>query len=321
MTPAVTVLLSSAGRRVGLMECFRRDAAELGIKFRIIAIDMRPDFSAACALSDAAFRVPPCGQPEYIPFLRSLCQREGVDLLIPTIDTELSALALLRHDLHQIGTRVIVSTSDVVDLARDKWRTATELPRLGIRTPRTAKVAEFDADGEGWEWPLILKPVSGSSSIGVQIVARDELRNLALDENLIVQERLVGQEYTINLFFDQAGVLRCAIPHLRVETRAGEVSKGETARNGGLQDMALRLGKVLSGARGPLCFQAIVDSSGIPTLFEINARFGGGFPLAHKSGARFSRWLLEEAAGLPSSANDDWQSGIRMLRYDAAVFL
>jgi hypothetical protein len=31
--------------------------------------------------------------------------------------------------------------------------------------------------------------------------------------------------------------------------------------------------------------------------------------------------LLEEAAGLPLSADDNWQSGVQMLRYDAAIFL
>jgi carbamoyl-phosphate synthase large subunit len=139
--------------------------------------------------------------------------------------------------------------------------------------------------------------------------------------DMVVQERLVGDEYTVNIFFDRKGELRCAIPHLRIATRAGEVSKGRTARLAALEDMAKRLAEILPGARGPLCFQAIVNSEGVPSLFEINARFGGGFPLSHRAGAHFSRWLLEEAAGLPLSADDNWQSGVQMLRYDAAIFL
>jgi carbamoyl-phosphate synthase large subunit len=55
-------------------------------------------------------------------------------------------------------------------------------------------------------------------------------------------------------------------------------------------------------------------------VFEINARFGGGYPLAHQAGATFSQWLLEEVAGLPATANDRWQDGVLMLRYDSAVF-
>jgi len=140
-------------------------------------------------------------------------------------------------------------------------------------------------------------------------------------EPYIVQELWRGQEYTVNLFFDASGGLRCVVPHERIEVRAGEVSKGVTRRVPSLSLAAKRLESVLTGAYGPLCFQAIVRDDGSFAIFELNARFGGGYPLAHEAGARFSQWLLEEAAGRPSTANDDWQAGVTMLRYDAAVFL
>jgi carbamoyl-phosphate synthase large subunit len=55
-------------------------------------------------------------------------------------------------------------------------------------------------------------------------------------------------------------------------------------------------------------------------VFEINARLGGGYPLAHQAGATFTKWLLEEALGLPCTAVDTWRAGVEMLRYDTAVF-
>src|SRR3546814_2752125 len=88
-----------------------------------------------------------------------------------------------------------------------------------------------------------------------------------------------------------------------------------------LQDLAERIAAALPGPRGALCFQAIVDDNGDASVFEINARFGGGYPLAHRAGAAFGRWLMEERLQLPSSANDDWRNGVTMLRYDAAVFI
>ena len=57
-------------------------------------------------------------------------------------------------------------------------------------------------------------------------------------------------------------------------------------------------------------------------MIEINARFGGGFPLSLEAGADFPRWMLEELLGLPSTASRDrWRPGMVMLRYDAAVFV
>jgi carbamoyl-phosphate synthase large subunit len=168
---------------------------------------------------------------------------------------------------------------------------------------------------------VLIKPRSGSSSIGIRVVSSpEELAALELGADQMVQELLRGDEYTVNLFFDQAGRLRCAIPHRRYEIRAGEVAKGVTRRHPDLERIAWGLGAALEGARGALCFQAIVDAAGVPGVFEINARFGGGYPLAHRAGAPFAQWLLEEITERPPSAHNDWQDGILMLRYDHAIF-
>ena len=87
-----------------------------------------------------------------------------------------------------------------------------------------------------------------------------------------------------------------------------------------LQDMATRIAAALPGLRGPFCFQAKRDVSGAFYVFEINARFGGGFPLAHRAGGQFSRWLIEAHFGLPSTETSNWQAGWTFLRYDQAVY-
>jgi carbamoyl-phosphate synthase large subunit len=321
MTPACTILFSSAGRRVELIRCFRESAAALGIEARVIAVDQDPAMSAACRVADLALPVPRCGHPEYLEVLLGICAEHGVDLLIPTIDPELAILSRHAGRFHELGARIAVSRPTVVDLARDKLRTARFLAANGIPAPRSAAIAEVAAAPHDWTWPVLVKPRSGSSSIGIKVVsASEELAALAAGADQMVQQLLQGDEYTVNLFFDHTGRLRCAIPHRRCEVRAGEVAKGLTTRHTGLERLAWRLGEALDGARGALCFQAIVDAAGAPAIFEINARFGGGYPLAHRAGARFAQWLLEEITQRPLSAHNDWRDGVLMLRYDDAVF-
>jgi len=250
-----------------------------------------------------------------------ICRKEQVKLLVPTIDTELPVLSAHRADFAAVGTRVVVSAPEVVGLARDKLATARMLAAAGIMTPRTLAWDEFIRDPSQLREPVIAKPTGGSSSIGLIKPARaTDLRGLD-GRGYLVQELWRGREYTVNIFFDASGQLRCAVPHERMEVRAGEVSKGRTERVPTLAAAARNLAAVLPGAYGPLCFQAIVTPAGECCVFEINARFGGGYPLAHHAGARFAQWLLEEVAGLPSTANDDWKAGVTMLRYDAAVFV
>ena len=78
---------------------------------------------------------------------------------------------------------------------------------------------------------------------------------------------------------------------MRRELRGGEVSKGITVRRQDMTDAARAIATALPGAVGALCFQAFATQDG-PVVFEINARFGGGFPLAHQAGGRFTRWLM-----------------------------
>ena len=73
-------------------------------------------------------------------------------------------------------------------------------------------------------------------------------------------------------------------------------------------------------AFGAICFQAILSEAGEAIIFEVNARFGGGYPLAHHAGAHFAKWLIEIASGQVCSASNDWRENVLMLRYDAALF-
>lgn len=46
----------------------------------------------------------------------------------------------------------------------------------------------------------------------------------------------------------------------------------------------------------------------------------GGYPICDAAGGTFARWLLMDAMGKTPDYHDDWKEGVRMLRYDAAVF-
>ncbi len=318
----VTILISSAGRRVELIRCFRADAKSLGLELRVVAVDVDPEMSSACQAADKCYGVAPCGSPEFLSDLLHICEREEVKLLVPTIDPELSILAEQRQKFEALGTRPLVSSPAVVRIARDKFATAEFLRRNGLPAPRTARIRELLRHPDALTWPTILKPAHGSASIGICVARNiEEAAEVAKNrEDYVAQELLKGREFTVNLFFDKNGKLRSAVPHERCEVRAGEVSKGTTRRESRLLDLAWRLGSVLEGAVGVFCFQAMMPEGGEPIVFEINARFGGGYPVAHQAGATFTKWLLEEVTGLPSSANDCWDDGLTMLRYDAAVF-
>lgn len=320
----VTVLFTSAGRRVELLSLFRADGAALGVPIRIAAADTTPALSAACQVADTQHAVRPFTQEGFVDEIFALCQREHVALVVPLQDAELELFASARERFAAAGVHVVVSSLEVIRTARNKLATARAFAAGGIPVPRTAPLAEVLADATGWTWPLIAKPISGGASVGVCVLpdarALTTFAGQIDRDGYLLQEKITGPEFTVNVFADRAGTVRCAVPHVRLEVRAGEVSKGRTERQPALTAIAQALGRVLPGAYGPLCFQAIVMSTGEVRVFEINARFGGGFPLAHRAGAHVPRWLLEDALGRPSSARDEWRPGVLMLRHDVSIF-
>lgn len=317
----IKLLITSAGRRVQLIECFRKAAKELKLDIETLTVDINPRLSSACYASDHAKKVPRCNDPTYIPTLLDICETNKIDLIVPTIDTELSAIAEHRHRFEEAGTHPIISSPHAIALSQDKLSTATHLSKLGITVPKSKIYDDFNVISDSWNYPLIFKPNSGSNSQGIIHAANpEEVPVIENETPYLVQERITGKEFTINCFFRSDGTLVTAVPHERIEVRGGEVSKAITREIPELTDIAQKIEQANTGWRGPICFQAI-ESQGQYYVFEINARFGGGYPVADYAGASFARWIIEEYIGIRPTLGVRWKQNVAMLRYDNAVFI
>ena len=318
----INLLFSSAGRRVELIQCFRNAAFELNCEIHIVAIDADPGWSPACQVADSAFKVPRCDDRHFISTVADICQHHRVQLVIPTIDTELSIYANNRDIISASGAEILLSDKDVVAIARDKKKTAEKLQTHGIRTPKTWPARCLELGDVDIPFPLIMKPVDGSCSNGIfKVGSQAEVLSSSVDlDRYVAQEICRGEEYTTNAFYTLQGQCAACVPHYRKFVRDGEVCFAETVRVPEFSAIAHRLSEIFSGLRGNICFQGFLDESGQATVFEINARFGGGYPICDQAGGTYAKWILQELMGQVPDYHDRWQEGLRMLRYDAAVF-
>lgn len=320
---AFPILISAAGRRVSLMRAFREAMAECGIEGQLIAGELSP-LSSAAHLADDLCLVPRCTSDAFIPFMLELCQSRGIRLIIPTIDTELPVYAAHREAFRKIGTEIPISSPEAIAIASDKRKTHAFLVEKGLPTVRQAEVSDILATPSDFQFPMMVKPTRGSSSIGISVVDSAEALRLAGEgRDVIVQSIATGDEYTVSVLVDASGRALCAVPRQRLEVRHGEVSKGLTVRAPELEALAMRCCESLPGAHGPMNVQVFWDqTTNTYAIIEINARFGGGFPLAYRAGANYPKWILESCLDRPSTASaDTWKDGLLMLRYDDAVFV
>jgi carbamoyl-phosphate synthase large subunit len=317
------ILISSAGRRVSLLKLFKRAMIKLNLKGLIYAVDIRLD-APAIHVADEYQIMPKVTDKSYIEKLIKYCIEKKISLVIPTIDTELCVFSKAKARFEKYNIKVLISSNQFNITFTDKLATHLFFEKNQITSPKyytfdEAKKLSFS------NYPLILKPNYGSGSIGVTKV--NNLKELiffsAYLNKPLIQEFIEGNEYTIDTLVDFSGKIRCVVPRLRIETRAGEVSKAVTVNDSKIIQSVYEMSDALRGASGCITIQCIKKKNKDIKFIEINPRFGGGFPLSAEAGADYPLFILKMLinANFDRNLQDSWLDGYSMLRYDDAIFI
>lgn len=320
MSPSINVLFTSAGRRVELLQAFRRAYRDLNLKGHIIAVDANP-LAPALQYADRFYLVPPLTDESYIPTLAQICSREQVNLIFPLIDPDVSLLSQYCNVLEATGAKVVVVPPNAARTTADKWLTYLFFHAHNIPTPRTwlpSHVKEIEVN-----YPVIVKPRFGSA--GKNVFKANNRRELDFFLEYVpeplVQEYLSGPEVTSDVICDFTGEVLAVVSRQRIEVRSGEVTKGKTVYEPEIIRFSVAIAKAL-GAIGPITLQCFVQE-GRPYFTEVNARFGGGVPLGIAAGVTAPHWYLALAAGMALDIPPlgSYQVGLYMSRFDTSIFL
>ena len=309
------LLFTSIGRRVELVQAFQNAARQLGVELTLYGADITPT-APALYFCDRTVLVPRIKTPEYIPALLDICRTEGIDALIPTIDTDLLILAQSKEQFAAIGTRVLISAPDKIALCRDKRLTADYFHSVGLESPAPVD----DVSRYQGPFPAFIKPKDGSSSIfAYRADTREELLSYAAQvPDYIIQPFISGTEYTVDIFCDFAGDPIYITPRIRQAVRAGEVLKTQIAQEPSILSEMQRLIRDYKPC-GPITVQ-LIRSGEANHYIEINPRFGGGAPLSMLAGADAAQALLRllggEALSFQPEAAED---GAVYSRFDQSV--
>jgi carbamoyl-phosphate synthase large subunit len=327
----LNVLFTCIGRRVSLLESFRRAAKQLKIEISLLGTDTT-ELSPALQLCDKRYGVKPTTHASYIKQLLSIVKTNRIKLLIPTVDLDLKRLAQNKPKFAGMGCRILVSDPEVIDICQDKRKTYKFLLNNSFDTPATLSVRTAlknikSATGNRkseTSFPLFLKPWDGSAGRPNAVI--DNRKELLFYSkripNPICQELVKGTEYTCDVYVDFGMKVRCVVPRKRIEVRAGEVSKAQVIKNTRIMSEAAALVEKLKVGPGVITLQLFLTGDCKVKFTEINPRFGGGVPLSIKAGADFPKWILQEMAGRkPNIHPDGFKDGLIMLRYDSEVWL
>lgn len=315
----MNIFFLNVGRRCELVEAFSRalPAVSPGL---IWGSDPNPLAPALAAVDRSVDLPTPIDSQAFLDALCEFLVRESIDLVIPTIDPDLIRLDLWREEIATRAPRatLLLSQSSVIRIARDKRLSREAFASLGAEVPETV-----DPSASDLIFPLFIKPASGSASIGAfRVNCEDELyRRLAETVDPMVERFVDGDETTVDVLLDMSGKALCAVPRRRLQVRGGEVTRGVVERSARLESLAMTLAEGL-GCIGPVTLQFRNPSRGRWVAMEINARMGGGLPLAIGAGADWPRWILQMVSGcVPLVQANYVQDGMVMTRADRSIIL
>ena len=257
----LTVLVTASGApgTAALLRALRENGER---ELRLVGTDMS-ERAVGKHLCDSFHLVPAGSDPGFADTIAALCEREGVDAVLPQSSFDLQGLAEHRESF---TVPVLVSSPETIRRSNDKAETYALLHRLGLPAPEFRRVhgaAAVAAAAEelGYpERPVCFKPVFSSGSRGFRILdptvdrahqlleERPGSVSMRLEEavellpaeggpELLVMELATGGERTIDGIADGGRVL-LGHPKTREAMRAGLAMYFVTLADDGLDALA-----------------------------------------------------------------------------------
>ena len=309
----MNILLTSVGRRAYLVKYFQEALNGEGE----VHVCNSDDLTVAFQYADKSFISPLIYDDDYIPFLVNYCKENKIDILLSLFDIDLFILAKNKKAFDAVGTEVMVSAPDLIQICNDKWKTYEFLKKQGFNVPKTYLSLQqtiLALDKGELHYPVVVKPRFGCGSIALS-VARDEMALLfyysrntrevsqtylkyesaTIGEKVIFQEMLPGQEYGVDIINDLEGNFQNAVVKKKMAMRSGETDIAETVDEPLIYSETKRLGQLTHHIGNMDCDVFMVD--GKPYILEMNARFGGGYPFSHIAGVNLPKAIVQWKKG------------------------
>ena len=289
--PRVVVTGAGGPAAVGLM----RDESLRSVEW--FAADIDPH-AAGLHLVDAdhRFLAKRADDPDFVDHLFDACVAAQADLVVPTVDAELLPMAAAVDRFEAAGMKVLIAgDTNTLTTVLDKVLLAEACQGI-VPVPTTIALDE-STDLSALSLPLIVKPRHGSGGRDVEIVSdQARLATLAAVGDMLAQQLLVGEEYSVDVLARADGSVAAAVPRARLKVDSGIAVAARTLHDDALEGGARAVVSHL-GLRGIVNVQFRRDEQGVAHLLEINPRLPGTMTITVASGIDMPYWFVAEPLG------------------------
>jgi carbamoyl-phosphate synthase large subunit len=235
------------------------------------------------------------GSPRFAEHLLKRCVEGRIQALIPTVDSELLALAHRRDEFAASGVALIVAPAITVERCLDTWNLMQACAEL-CAVPRTSIIdADFELGDD--PRPVFVRRRRGAEAGQPRIVQHaQDLATVPRDGSHLAQEVLSGRAYSVEVLCDTQGVVRVAVPRVRLTAESGRPSAERIVKDERLQALASGVARRLG-----VTFAANVrfgeDDSGTLKLLDVHPRFSRATALTVLAGVNTPALAVDLARG------------------------
>jgi len=251
-------------------------------RYKIVLGDM-DKWAAGLNFADKSYILPPGDNSNFLDKVSAIIKKEKVDVFVPLVDIEL----LKTYELKDLfpDLKILLPQYSFTKTVLDKWLMIKEFQRNGLPCPRSFLYKSLPTV---LRHPLIVKPRVGSGSRKVaEVMSRKHLNAYKIctclpPEKILVQERIIGKEFTVSVVVNSRGEVLAVVPKEVVQKR-GIAIVAVTRDNREIQKICVDIQHKLK-ANGPFNVQLILTKDGVPKVFEINPRYSTTIALTMAAG-------------------------------------
>lgn len=338
----ITVLSTACGTMFmpGFFRCLKHNGER---NIRIIGCDAS-DVLYMAAIVDVFYQVPKLNDPNYIPFILDICEKEKVDIVFPQISME---LGLFRNNLLEFtkrGIKVACMEKDTLSIANNKCLLYSYMKENGLETPDfyIVKDSKNLKDAAAWlgypKQDVCVKIAEGSGSRGVRILSAGKSKAdiflyekpnsffTSLEEmcgildaierkpDMFAMKALPGCEYTVDLLADKGNVI-CMVGRRNTTSSMSIAQTSVIERKQEAYDLCESIVKLLQ-LDGNIGFDFMLDERDCPVLTDLNPRVTATIILYMASGINFPYMRIKQLLGEKIKI-DEVRYGKRLVRkYD-----
>jgi carbamoyl-phosphate synthase large subunit len=252
--------------------------------------------------------------------LLHLHARQPIDVLLPTLDSELPVLIALAPRLAEAGIRVVLPTAEMLAL-RSKAQLPELARRTGLRVPHTRAAYSIEAArkiADEFRYPLMVKgQLYGAARVEnvAQLTAVAAKFIASWGVPVMLQQMVWGIEYDVVVLGGRRGELLGAVAMKKLQLDDnGKAWGGVTVTDPGLDRT---VAQAMKGLRWPGIFELELmreDRTGLLYLIEVNPRVPAWVALAVAAGQNLPWALVKLALGRPVAPMRDYTAGTMTLR-------